>query len=48
MADFAKFRPQNSMAAVPMGIGGGTWHHNEGCIKAKQLRVEHVAIGLKT
>jgi hypothetical protein len=48
MAGFAEFGPQNSMATVPEGTGGGTWHHNEGCIKAKQIRVERVAVGPKT
>jgi hypothetical protein len=23
------------------GIGGDTWFHREGCVEAKQLRVEH-------
>jgi hypothetical protein len=32
---------------VPMGSGGGTWCHYEGCVKAKQLWVEHVAVGPK-
>jgi hypothetical protein len=48
MSGFAEFGPQNSEVAVPVGIGGNTWHHNEGCIKAKQLRVERVAVGSKT
>jgi hypothetical protein len=48
MAGFAEFGPQNSAAAVPVGINGGTWHHSEGCVKAKQLRVERVVVGLKT
>jgi hypothetical protein len=26
------------------GIEGGTWRHHEGCIKAKQLHVNHVAV----
>jgi hypothetical protein len=45
---FAEFGPQNSAAAVMEGINGGTWHHSEGCIKAKQLRVECVIVGSKT
>jgi hypothetical protein len=48
MAGFAEFGHQNSAAAVLMGISVGTWHHNEGCIKAKQLRVERVTVGKKT
>jgi hypothetical protein len=28
MLGFAKFGPQNSMAAVLEGSGGGTWHHS--------------------
>jgi hypothetical protein len=45
---FAKFGPQNSVATVLVGIGGDTWHHNEGCIEAKQLHVERVAVRSKT
>jgi hypothetical protein len=30
MAGFAMFRPQNSVVAVLVGIGGGTWHHSSG------------------
>jgi hypothetical protein len=48
MAGFAEFGPQNSVAVVPVEISGGTWHHNEGCVKAKQLRVERVSVGSKT
>jgi hypothetical protein len=48
MSGFAKFGPQNSVAAVLEGSGGGTWHHSEGFVKAKQLRVEHVAVKSKT
>jgi hypothetical protein len=48
MAGFTEFGPQNSAAMVSEGISGGTWHHNEGCVKAKQLHVERVAVGLKT
>jgi hypothetical protein len=48
MAGFTKFGAQNSPMAVLDGIGGVTWHHIEWCVKAKQLRVEHVAIGWKT
>jgi hypothetical protein len=44
MTDFAEFRPQNSMAAVLEGTSGSTWHHSEGCVKAKQFRVECVAV----
>ena len=48
MAGFAEFGPQNSAAAVPVEIGGDTWHHSEGCAKAKQFRVERVAVESKT
>jgi hypothetical protein len=44
MVRFAEFGPQNSAAVVPEGIGGGTWRHSEECVKAKQLRVERVAV----
>jgi hypothetical protein len=27
-----------------VGIRGSTWRHREGCVKVKQLRVEHMAI----
>jgi hypothetical protein len=45
---FAKFGPQNLATTVPLVICGGTWHHSEGCVKAKQLCVERVAIKSKT
>jgi hypothetical protein len=48
MAGFAKFGPQNSTVAVPVGISGGTWHYNEGCIKAKKHRVERLVVRSKT
>jgi hypothetical protein len=32
---------------VPEGIGSGTWCHNRGCVKAKQLRVGRVAVESK-
>jgi hypothetical protein len=48
MAGFAEFGPQNSTVAVPEGTGGGTWRHSEGCVKAKQIHVERVAVGSKT
>jgi hypothetical protein len=32
------------VVVVPTRIRGGTWHHHEGCIEAKQLRVERVAV----
>jgi hypothetical protein len=44
---FAEFGSQNLVVTVPVGIRGGTWHH-EGCVKAKQLRVERMAVGSKT
>jgi hypothetical protein len=47
MAGFAEFGPQNSVATIPKGIGGSTWHHNGGCFKVKQLCVEHVAVRSK-
>jgi hypothetical protein len=48
MASFVEFGPQNSAVSVPEGIGGGTWRHNEGYVKAKQLHVECVVVGSKT
>jgi hypothetical protein len=45
---FVEFGPQNLVAEVLVGIGGGTWLHSEGRVKAKQLRVEHVAVESKT
>jgi hypothetical protein len=39
--------PQNSVVAVLEGISGDTWHHSEGWIKVKQLRVERVGVGSK-
>jgi hypothetical protein len=47
MAGFAEFRPQNSAVAAPEEIGGGTWRHKRGCVKAKQLRVERVVVKSK-
>jgi hypothetical protein len=37
MTSFVVFGPQNSVAAVPEGVGGGMWYHSKGCVKAKQL-----------
>jgi hypothetical protein len=48
MSGFAKFGPQNLTASVPEGTSGGTWRDRGGCVKAKQLRVKDVSIGLKT
>jgi hypothetical protein len=48
MVDFAKFGPQNLIAVVLEGTGAGTWCHNEGCAKVKQLRVERKVVRLKT
>jgi hypothetical protein len=48
MTSFAEFGPQNSVVAVLEGTGGDTWHHNEGCVKAKQLCAEHMAVRSKT
>jgi hypothetical protein len=48
MSVFAEFGPQNSVAAVLKGTGGGKWRDRGGCVKAKQLRVKDVAIGSKT
>jgi hypothetical protein len=48
MSSFTEFEPQNSDVVVPEGTSGGTWRHSEGCIKAKQLRVERMAIRSKT
>jgi hypothetical protein len=47
MVGFDEFGPQNSGAAVPTGTDSGTWRHSNGCVKAKQLRVEHVVVGSK-
>jgi hypothetical protein len=47
MAGFPEFGPVNSIMTISAGIGGGMWHHNEGCIEAKQLHVECVAIRSK-
>jgi hypothetical protein len=48
MAGFIEFDPQNSAAVILEGTSGDIWRHSEGCIKAKQLRVEHVVIRSKT
>jgi hypothetical protein len=48
MADFAEFGPQNSTTVVLEGTDGGTWCHNEGCAKVKQLRVERKVVRLET
>jgi hypothetical protein len=45
---FDRVWSQNSAVAVPVGTGGGTWRHNKGCVKAKQLRVERMVAGSKT
>jgi hypothetical protein len=45
MTGFAEFGPQNSVTAVPEGTSAGMWRHNIVCVKAKQLRVERVAVG---
>jgi hypothetical protein len=47
MASLAEFGPENSVAVVLKGIGGGTWHEREGCVKAKQLCVKDVSIKSK-
>jgi hypothetical protein len=41
---FDRVWPQNSVVAVSAGIRGNTWRHHEGCVEAKQLRVERVAV----
>jgi acetyl esterase/lipase len=48
MVGLAKFGPQNSTAAVLVGISGGTWYHSEGCVNAKQLPMSRVAVRSKT
>jgi hypothetical protein len=48
MAGFAEFGHQNSAVAVPEGTGAGMQRDRGGCVKAKQLRVKDVAVGLKT
>jgi hypothetical protein len=47
MSSFAEFGPQNSMAVVLEGTGGGTWCHSKGRVKEKQLRVERMTTGSK-
>jgi hypothetical protein len=47
MVGFAEFRPQNSVTVVPEGTGGDTRRQGEECVKAKQLRVERLAVGSK-
>jgi hypothetical protein len=37
------FGPQNP-GAVPAGIGGSTWRHREGYVKAKQICEESLAV----
>jgi hypothetical protein len=46
IAGFVEFGPQNSVT-LSEGISGGMWHHSEGYIKSKQLRVECMVIGSK-
>jgi hypothetical protein len=48
MVGFGDFGPQNSVAVVPKGTNGDMCHHIEGCVKVKQLHVEHVVVGSKT
>jgi hypothetical protein len=48
MPGFAEFGPQNSEVAVPEGTSGGTRRDSEGCVKAKQLRVNDVVVGSKS
>jgi hypothetical protein len=48
MAGFDEFVPQNSATTGREVTGGDTWHHNEACVKEKQLRVENVVVGSKT
>jgi hypothetical protein len=45
---FDRVWPQNSAVAVPAGTRGDTWRHREGHVKAKQLRVERVAVRSKS
>jgi hypothetical protein len=40
--------PQNSAVADSVGIRGGLWRHNEGCVEVKQLGVERVTIRSKS
>jgi hypothetical protein len=35
MAGFTEFGPQNPTTEIPVGIGGNTWHHSEGRVKAR-------------
>jgi hypothetical protein len=39
---------QNSAVAVSAGIRGGMWRHCKGYVKTKQLRMERVAVRLKS
>jgi hypothetical protein len=48
MTGFAEFGPQNSATTVLEGTVGGTWHHSEEFVKAKQMHVEHMAVESKT
>jgi hypothetical protein len=41
---FDRVWPQNLVVVVPVGIICDMWRHHEGCVKAKQLRVERVAV----
>ena len=45
---FDRVWPENSAMAVPVGIGGATWRHHEGCVEEKQLRVERVSVSSKS
>jgi hypothetical protein len=46
MAGFAEFGPQNSVAVVPEGTGGGTWHHNKATsCGARDHRIKNLGVG---
>jgi hypothetical protein len=47
-ATFTEFGPQKLVVAVLAEIRGGTWRHHEGCVVAKQLCVERMAVRSKS
>jgi hypothetical protein len=47
-AIFVECGLQNSVTMVSVGISSDMWHHSEGSVKVKQLRVERVAVKSKT
>jgi hypothetical protein len=45
---FDRVWPQNSTVLVPARFGDDMWRHHEGCVKAKQLRVERATVRSKS